>query len=168
MLPFYYNMIVILMSVFMCMSGVLLTALAYRPKEIAEEWWEWTDRFYKSETWRIAGPVLIILSLMCHVVSVSYCIAKRVRRRKRQEARRREKEESDSCEVRSIDMDPEKLETKCLLENGHDIACFPDSSLRSSRSRIRTVSQNLSQNTGAVTGENEPPTLPTELTDSTT
>ena len=83
-----------------------------------------------AETWRIAGPVLIILSLFCHIVSVSYCIAKRVRRRRRQEERRREKEESDSCEVRSIDMDPEKLETKCLLENGHDIACFPDSSLR--------------------------------------
>ena len=46
--PFYSNMIVILMSVFMFMSGVLLTALAYRPKEIAEEWWEWTERFYKS------------------------------------------------------------------------------------------------------------------------
>ena len=46
--PFYSNMIVILMSVFMCMSGVLLTALAYRPKEISEEWWEWTERFYKS------------------------------------------------------------------------------------------------------------------------
>ena len=48
MFPFYYNMFVILMSVFMGMSGVLLTALAFRPKEIAEEWWEWTDRFYKS------------------------------------------------------------------------------------------------------------------------
>ena len=46
--PFYSNMIVILMSVFMFMSGVLLTALAYRPKEISEEWWEWTERFYKS------------------------------------------------------------------------------------------------------------------------
>ena len=45
---FYYNMFVMLMSLFMCMSGVLLTALAYRPKEIAEEWWEWTERFYKS------------------------------------------------------------------------------------------------------------------------
>ena len=48
MQAFYYNMFVVLMSVFMCMSGVLLTALAYRPKEITEEWWEWTERFYKS------------------------------------------------------------------------------------------------------------------------
>ena len=42
------NMFTIVMSVFMMMSGVLLTALAYRPKEIAEDWWEWTERFYKS------------------------------------------------------------------------------------------------------------------------
>ena len=56
--PFYSNMIVILMSLFMCMSGVLLTALAYRPKEISEEWWQWTERFYKSGellSWPIRG-----------------------------------------------------------------------------------------------------------------
>ena len=46
------NMFTIVMSVFMMMSGVLLTALAYRPKEIAEDWWEWTERFYKSGDFR--------------------------------------------------------------------------------------------------------------------
>ena len=48
MSAWYYNMFIILMSVFMCMSGVLLTALAYRPKQISENWWDWTNRFYES------------------------------------------------------------------------------------------------------------------------
>lgn len=131
--PFYNNMFVILMSVFMCMSGVLLTALAYRPKEIAEEWWEWTERFYKSETPRIAGPILIVLSLILHISSVTYCIIKRIRRRDKV----KEREDSDSLEVRSMDLD-----TKCLLDK--DIACFPDGSLRSSSSQIRNTSENSS------------------------
>ena len=48
MSAWYYNMFVILMSVFMGMGGILLTALAYRPKQITEDWWEWTNRFYQS------------------------------------------------------------------------------------------------------------------------
>ena len=131
--PFYNNVFVILMSVFMCMSGVLLTALAYRPKEIAEEWWEWTERFYKSETPRIAGPILIVLSLILHISSVTYCIIKRIRRKNKI----KEREDSDSVEVRSMDLD-----TKCLLDK--DIACFPDGSLRSSKSQIRNASENSS------------------------
>ena len=131
--PFYNNVFVILMSVFMCMSGVLLTALAYRPKEIAEEWWEWTERFYKSETPRIAGPILIVLSLILHISSVTYCIIKRIRRRDKI----KEREDSDSLEVRSMDLD-----TKCLLDK--DIACFPDGSLRSSSLQIRNASENSS------------------------
>jgi len=139
---FYYNMFVMLMSLFMCMSGVLLTALAYRPKEIAEEWWEWTERFYKSETSRIVGPVLIILSLLLHVSSIIYCIVKRVKKR-------RLKEEVDSAEIRSMDIDPELLETKCLIDydKSHDIACFPDGSLRCSRSRLRTGSESVADKT---------------------
>ena len=48
MSAWYYNMFIILMSVFMGMGGILLTALAYRPKQITEDWWEWTNRFYES------------------------------------------------------------------------------------------------------------------------
>ena len=48
MSAWYYNMFIILMSAFMGMGGILLTALAYRPKQITEDWWEWTNRFYES------------------------------------------------------------------------------------------------------------------------
>ena len=48
MSAWYYNMFIILMSVFMGMGGILLTALAYRPKQISEDWWDWTNRFYES------------------------------------------------------------------------------------------------------------------------
>ena len=73
---------------------------------------------------------MIVVSLILHICSVTYCIVKRVRRRRNRLKVAREREETDSLEVKSLDLDPEKLETKCLLEGGHDIACFPDSSLR--------------------------------------
>jgi len=142
--PFYSNMIVILMSVFMCMSGVLLTALAYRPKEISEEWWQWTERFYKSEISRVAGPVLIVLSLVLHVTSVTYCVLKRLRRARAEAGLRACAEDTESLETqRSLtELEPDmRLETECLLG---DIACFPDGSLRSSRKKLRTSSENAS------------------------
>ena len=62
MSAWYYNMFIILMSVFMGMGGILLTALAYRPKQITEDWWEWTNRFYESgqdnQTYRRESPVI--------------------------------------------------------------------------------------------------------------
>ena len=54
----YYNMFVIIMAIFMLMGGILLTALAYRPKELREEWWEWTERFYKSKNTRIVTSII--------------------------------------------------------------------------------------------------------------
>ena len=73
----YCNMFVIIMAIFMLMGGVLLTALAYRPKEMAEEWWEWTERFYRSKNSRVVGPSLIVISGLFSLFAVSYCLLKR-------------------------------------------------------------------------------------------
>ena len=82
-----------------------------------------------AESSRVAGPVLIVLSLVLHITSVTYCIVKRLRRRA--EAGAREREDTDSLETaRGCDMDVERLETECLLVRSGDIACFPNGSLR--------------------------------------
>ena len=71
MSAWYYNMFIILMSVFMGMGGILLTALAYRPKQITEDWWEWTNRFYESGQRGVAEPNfdLTFITLKMHL----YC-----------------------------------------------------------------------------------------------
>ena len=156
----YYNMFIILMSVFMCMSGILLTALAYRPKQISENWWDWTKRFYESgekwkwchnlllsdwvtelsdsetnnsftyqiisviETSRIAGPMLVVLSLFLHCASVGYCLVKRMRK-----SHNFNRDVDTSIETKS-DIKDLEYDHHLLLHN-HDIACFPDGSLRS-------------------------------------
>ena len=88
-----------------------------------------------AEISRVAGPVLIVLSLVLHVTSVTYCVLKRLRRARA--------EDTDSLEtLRSGDLeDPGgRLETECLLTRGAgDIACFPDGSLRSEWHRIATL-----------------------------
>lgn len=133
----YYNMFIILMSVFMCMSGILLTALAYRPKQISENWWDWTKRFYESETSRIAGPMLVVLSLFLHCASVGYCLVKRMRK-----SHNFNRDVDTSIETKS-DIKDLEYDHHLLLHN-HDIACFPDGSLRCSLSRFRTISENES------------------------
>jgi len=141
MSAWYYNMFIILMSVFMCTSGILLTALAYRPKQITENWWDWTNRFYESETSRVAGPMLVVLSLVLHCASVGYCLAKRSRK---SQSYNREEEESTEAKSVVLDLENDNLDVKQLLHHNHDIACFPDGSLRCSRSRFRTASENES------------------------
>merc|ERR1719318_935166 len=105
----------------MLLGGVLLTALAYRPKELREDWWEWTERFYRSKNTRIVGPSLIVLSLFLTVAGLSYCLLKRHAR-----LRRCEREE-DSVEHRETHSQADR---ECLLLPQADIACFPDGSPR--------------------------------------
>ena len=87
-----------------------------------------------AEISRVAGPVLIVLSLVLHVTSVTYCVLKRLRRARAEARARARTEDTDSLETqRSCDLeDPGgRLETECLLTRGTgDIACFPDGSLR--------------------------------------
>ena len=87
-----------------------------------------------AEISRVAGPVLIVLSLVLHVTSVTYCVLKRLRRARAEAGARARTEDTDSLETqRSCDLeDPGgRLETECLLTRGTgDIACFPDGSLR--------------------------------------
>ena len=125
--PFYSNMIVILMSVFMFMSGVLLTALAYRPKEISEEWWEWTERFYKSGNMRIVGPSLIVVSLLLIMAALSYCLLK-----KHVQRMVYLKDAEDSAEHKSLEDEniSWQVDGECLFVRYYDIACFPDGSPR--------------------------------------
>ena len=77
MIAAYYNLFVFIMAFFLMMNGIHLTALAYRPTEMCEEWWKGTERFYKSQTSRVAGPLLIVISLMLHLLALSYCLIKR-------------------------------------------------------------------------------------------
>ena len=88
-----------------------------------------------AEISRVAGPVLIVLSLVLHVTSVTYCVLKRLRRARAEAGARARTEDTESLETqRSGDLcDPGgRLETECLLTRGAgDIACFPDGSLRS-------------------------------------
>ena len=85
-----------------------------------------------SESSRIAGPVLVVVSLVLHLASVTYCLAKRRRRRTRmQEAGGGETESLETG--RGLDLDTGGQETRCLLDRAQDIrdiACFPDGSLR--------------------------------------
>ena len=129
MIAAYYNLFVFIMAFFLMMSGILLTALAYRPQEMGEEWWEWTERFYKSQTSRVAGPLLIVISLMLHLLALSYCLLKR--KAKYKESIKVEEATSDvksrKCNLSKIGSC--QVERKSLLLTS-DIACFPDGSLR--------------------------------------
>ena len=127
MIAAYYNMFVIIMAIFMLMGGVLLTALAYRPKEMGEEWWEWTERFYKSENMRIVGPSLIVVSLLLIVAALSYCLLKKHVRRMAYL-----RDEEDSAEQKSLEDEniSWQVDRECLLVPHYDIACFPDGSPR--------------------------------------
>ena len=127
MVAAYYNMFVIIMAIFMLMGGVLLTALAYRPKELREEWWEWTERFYKSKNTRIVGPSLIVISLLLNLVGLTYCLLKRQAR-----SRTYIREEESSVEHKSSDSETDSWEAdrRYLLGPHSDIACFPDGSPR--------------------------------------
>ena len=83
-----------------------------------------------SESSRIAGPVLVVVSLVLHLASVTYCLAKR-RRARMQEAGGGETESLETG--RGLDLDTGGQETRCLLDRAQDIrdiACFPDGSLR--------------------------------------
>ena len=74
--------------------------------------------------------MLIVLSLVLHVTSVSYCVLKRLRRARAEKGLRACAEDTESLETqRSLtELEPDmRLETECLLG---DIACFPDGSLR--------------------------------------
>ena len=127
MIAAYYNMFVIIMAIFMLMGGVLLTALAYRPKEIGEEWWEWTERFYKSGNMRIVGPSLIVLSLLFILAALSYCLLKKHVRRMAYL-----RDEEDSAEQKSLEDEniSWQVDGECLFVPHYDIACFPDGSPR--------------------------------------
>lgn len=122
----YYNMFVIIMAIFMLMGGILLTAIAYRPKELREEWWEWTERFYKSKNTRIVGPSLIVISLLLNLAGLTYYLLKRKARMGTYNR------EETSVEHKSSDSETDSWEAdrKCLLDPRSDIACFPDGSPR--------------------------------------
>ena len=124
MVAAYYNIFIIVMAIFMLMGGVLLTALAYRPKEIAEDWWEWTERFYRSKNSRIVGPALMVTSLVLIMAMMGYCGFKS---HKRKRMLRMEEDESSDCKSEIISW---KFDQENLLAPTSDIACFPDGSPR--------------------------------------
>ena len=130
MIAAYYNLFVFIMAFFLMMSGILLTALAYRPQEMGEEWWEWTERFYMSQRSRVAGPLLIVISLMLHLLALSYCLLKR--KAKYKESIKDEEATSDvkSKKCYRSEIGSRQVERKSLLVTTSDIACFPDGSLR--------------------------------------
>ena len=134
MIAAYYKLFVFMMAFFLLMSGILLTALAYRPQEMGEEWWEWTERFYKSQTSRVAGPLLIVISLLLHLLALSYCLLKR--KAKYKESIKDKEETSDVKSRKSFNSEIGSLqvERKSLIVPTSDIACFPDGSLRLERS----------------------------------
>merc|ERR1711935_290870 len=74
----YCSALLIIMSVFLLIGGVLLTAIAYRPKEMREELGEWTDRLEVTSRSRIGGPVLVVISLVILVAGISLVILKRM------------------------------------------------------------------------------------------
>ena len=76
------------------------------------------------ETSRIAGPMLVVLSLFLHCASVGYCLVKRMRK-----SHNFKRDVDTSIETKS-DIKDLEYDHHLLLHN-HDIACFPDGSLRS-------------------------------------
>ena len=126
----YYNMFVIIMAIFMLMGGVLLTALAYRPKEMAEEWWEWTERFYKSKNSRVVGPSLIVISVLLNLAALSYCLLKRHVKNIASVRDEENSSESNSGESLNGEIGNWQIEREGLLVPDSDIACFPDGSPR--------------------------------------
>jgi hypothetical protein len=125
MIAAYYNMFMIIMAIFMLMGGVLLTALAYRPKEMGEEWWEWMDRFYKSKNSRVVGPSLIVISLLLNLAALSYCLLKR---HVKKMTYLRDEEDSSETKSLSDEINSWQVEKEGLLVPDSDIACFPDGS----------------------------------------
>ena len=83
------------------------------------------------ETSRLAGPLLLVASLVLLCASVGRGLLKRIRRR-RGGLGGLAREEEDSTEGRELELDMEQqhLDIKQLLHHNHDIACFPDGSLR--------------------------------------
>ena len=81
------------------------------------------------ETSRLAGPLLLVASLVLLSISVGHCLVKRIRRSKGLA-----RDEEDSTEGRELelefDMEHQHQDVKQLLHHNHDIACFPDGSLR--------------------------------------
>ena len=60
----------------MMLNGLLLTCLSFRPRESQEQDWKWMERFGKSKTSRIVGP--IILSISCiGILIMMLCSQKR-------------------------------------------------------------------------------------------
>ena len=73
--------------------------------------------------------MLVVASLGLLCASVGHCLLKRIRR-----SRGLAREEEESTEGRGeleLDMEHQHLDVKQLLQHNHDIACFPDGSLRS-------------------------------------
>ena len=71
--------------------------------------------------------MLLVLSLLLHCASVGYCLVKRFKRR---HSHGREEEESTEAKSVVLDFENDHLDVKQLLHHNHDIACFPDGSLR--------------------------------------
>ena len=72
--------------------------------------------------------MLVVASLGLLCASVGHCLLKRIRR-----TRGLVREEEESTEARGdleFDMEHQHLDVKQLLQHNHDIACFPDGSLR--------------------------------------
>ena len=80
-----------------------------------------------TETSRIAGPMLVVVSLVLHCASVGYCLAKRIRKR---QIFARDEEESTEAKSALGDLENDHIDVQHLLHHNHDIACFPDGSLR--------------------------------------
>ncbi|XP_023325965.1 uncharacterized protein LOC111699512 [Eurytemora carolleeae] len=73
----YCYIVLFIMSFFFLLSGVLFTAISYRPQQVGEQLGEWTFRFAQSRNTRIAGPAFIFLGFLMCISSIVLCIFSR-------------------------------------------------------------------------------------------
>jgi len=75
----YCYIVLLIMSFFFLLSGVLFTAISYRPQEVGEKFGEWSFRLAQSRNTKIAGPAFIVLGFIMTAASILLCqVSRRV------------------------------------------------------------------------------------------
>jgi len=131
----YCYVFLFIMSFFFLLSGVLFTAISYRPQQIGEQFGEWSYRLAKSRKTRIAGPAFILLGGTMVASSTFLCILSR----RFTSAKRTSSSVVYQNEVADEGLDEPysvvQHKEKSYFHNGYsdmsslivsDIACFPE------------------------------------------